>query len=81
MNHWFFLYENELKMNTENFENLTFNTFDNENILLNDSFDLDSNLNTHGFTNTTYFTPETLKAMIKENNDISFSVLQLNIRS
>ena len=49
---------------------------------MNDSFDPDSNLyNTHGFTNTTYFTPETLKAMIKENNDISFSVLHLNIRS
>ena len=29
--------------------------------------------NTHGFTNTTYFTPETLKDMIKEINDISFS--------
>ena len=69
-------------MNTEDFENLIFNTFDKENILLNDSFDPDSNLyNTHGFTNTTYFTPETLKAMIKENNDISFSVLHLNIRS
>ena len=37
--------------------------------------------NTHGFTNTTYFTPETLKDMIKEINDISFSVLHLNIRS
>ena len=30
-------------MNTKDFENLTFNTFDKENILLNDSFDLDSN--------------------------------------
>ena len=69
-------------MNTKDFENLTFNTFDKENILLNDSFDPDSNFfNTHGFTNTTYFTPETSKAMIKENNDISFSVLHLNIRS
>ena len=69
-------------MNPEDFENLTFNTFDNENILLNYSFDPDSNFfNTHGFTNTTFFTPETLKAMIKENNDISFSVLHLNIRS
>ena len=49
---------------------------------MNDSFDPDSNFfNTHGFTNTTFFTPETLKAMIKENNDISFSVLHLNIRS
>ena len=69
-------------MNTEDFENLTFNTFDKENILLNDSFDPDSNFfNTHGFTSTIFFTPETLKAMIKENNDISFSVLHLNIRS
>ena len=65
-------------MNTEDLENLIFNTFDKENILWNDSFDPDSNFfNTH----TTYFAPETLKAMIKENNDISFSVLHLNIRS
>ena len=72
----------ELKMNTKDFENLTFNTFDKENILLNDSFDVDSNFfNMHDFTNTTYFTRETLKAMIKENIDISFSVLNLNIRS
>ena len=49
---------------------------------MKDSFDPDINFfNTHGFTNTTYFTPETLKAVIKENNDISFSVLHLNIRS
>ena len=47
-------------MSTEDFENLTFNTFDNENILLSDSFDPDRTFfNTHGFTNTTYFTPET----------------------
>ena len=57
-------------MNTEDFENLTFNTFDKENIFLNDSFDPDSNFfNTHSFTDTTYFTTETLKAM--KNNDIS----------
>ena len=60
-------------MNTEDFEILTFNTIDKEYILLNDSFDPDSNFfNTHGFTNTTYFTPETVKAMTKEDNDISF---------
>ena len=69
-------------MNTEDFEIPTFNTFDKEYILLNDSLDPDSNFfNTHGFTNTTYFTPETVKVMIKENNDISFSALYLNIRS
>ena len=69
------------KMNSEDFENLTFNAFDKENILLKDSFVPDSNFfNTHGFTNTTYFKPETLKAMIKENNDISFLILHLNIR-
>ena len=46
-----------------------------------DSFDPDSNFfNRHGFINTTYFTPETLKAMLTENNGISFSVLHLNIR-
>ena len=77
------LQEEEGKLlNTEDFENLTFNTFDKENILLNDSFDADGNFfNTHGFTNTTYFTTETLKTMIIENNEISFSVLHLNIRS
>ena len=54
-------------MSTEDFENLTFNTFDKEKILLNDSFDQDSNFfNTYGFTNTTYFTSETLKDMIKK---------------
>ena len=77
------LQEEEGKLlNTEDFENLTFNTFDKENILLNDSFDADGNFfNTHGFTNTTYFTTETLKTMIIANNEISFSVLHLNIRS
>ena len=41
-------------MNIEDFENLAFNAFDKENILLNDSFDTESNFfNTHGFTNTT----------------------------
>ena len=69
-------------MNTEDFEIPTFNIFDKEYILLNDSLDPDSNFfNTHGFTNTTYFTPETVKVMIKENNHISFSALYLNIRS
>ena len=54
-NYWFFSYEQELKMSTEDFENLPFNTFDKENILLNDSFDPESNFfNTHGFSNTTY---------------------------
>ena len=42
-NYWFFSYEKVLKMNTEDFENLTFNTFDKENTLLYDSFDPDSN--------------------------------------
>ena len=69
-------------MNAKGFENLSFNTFDKENIPLNNSFDPESNFfNTHGFTNTTYFTRETSKAMIKENNDISFSILHLNVRS
>ena len=55
MNCWFFSNENKLKMKTEDFENLTFNTFDNKNILLNDSFDPDNNFfNMHGFTNATY---------------------------
>ena len=68
-------------MNTKDFDNLTFNTFDNKNILLNDSFQPDSNFfNMHNSTNTTNFTPETLKVMTKENNDISFSILHPNIR-
>ena len=67
-------------MNAKSFENLTFNTFDKETILLNNSFDPNNNFfNTHGFTNTTYFTHETSKAIIKENNGISFSVPHLNI--
>ena len=49
---------------------------------MNNSFDLESNFfNTHGFTNTTYFTVASLKTLIKENNEISFSDLYLNIRS
>ena len=49
---------------------------------MNDLLDPDSNFfSSHGFTNTTYFTSETLKTMIKENSDISFSVLHLNIIS
>ena len=69
-------------MNAKSFENLTFNTFDKETILLNNSFDPNNNFfNTHGFTNTIYFTREILKAMIKENNGISFSTLHLNITS
>ena len=67
-------------MKAKSFENLTFNTFDKETILLNNSFDPNNNFfNTHGFTNTTYFTHETSKAIIKENNGISFSVPHLNI--
>ena len=78
----FFSYELRIKNEYQKIENLTFNTFDKKTILLNDSFDPDRNFfNTRGFTNTTYFTPETLKAKIRENNDISFSVLHLNIRS
>ena len=62
-------------MNIEDFENLTFNTFDKKN-------DPNSNFfNTLGFINTNYFTAKTLKILIKENNDISFSVLYLNIKS
>ena len=69
-------------MNTQDFENLTFNTFNKENILLDDSVDPDNNFfDTHDIPKTTYFTPDTLKTIIKENNDISFSVLHLNIRS
>ena len=69
-------------MNTQDFENLTFNTFNKENILLDDSFDPHNNFfDTHDIPKTTYSTPDTLKTMRKENNDISFSVLHLNIRS
>ena len=50
-------------MNVKDFENLTFNTSDKENRNF---------FNIHGFTNTTYFTTESSRTMIKENNDISF---------
>ena len=63
-------------------ENLTFNTLDEENITLDDSFDPDNNIfNTHGFANTTDFTTETLKTMMEVNNDISFSVHHINVRT
>ena len=63
-------------MDIKDFENLTFNTFNKENILLNDSFDLDHNFfNRHGFTNTTYFTPETLKTMIIMTSHFQSSIL------
>ena len=69
-------------MNTKEFQKLTFNTFDIGNILLDDSLESDSNyFNTHGFSNTTYFTLETLKTMIKGNNDISFSVMTSHSQS
>ena len=35
----------------------------------------------HGFTNTTNFLPETRKTMMKESNDISFSILHVNIKN
>ena len=51
-------------------------------LLLDDSFDPDNNIfNTHGFANTTYFITETLKTMIEVNNDISFSVRHVNVRT
>ena len=65
-------------MNARDFKNLIFNTFDKENILLNNFFDPDSIFFFfYSCTNTTYFTPETLKNLIKENDGISFSVLNL----
>ena len=65
-------------MNTKDFENLTFNIFDKENILLDGSFDPDSNVfYTHGFTNTTYFTPATLKNMIKSHSQSSILISEV----
>ena len=54
-------------MNARDFKNLIFNTFVKEKILLNNSFDPDSIFfYTHSCTNTTYFTPEALKNLIKK---------------
>ena len=41
--YWFSSYESEFKMNIKDFENLTFNTYDRENILLNYLVYSDSN--------------------------------------
>ena len=63
-------------MKTQDFENLPFNTFDKENIILNDSFDPDSNFfNRYGFINTTYFKSEILKAMIMTSHPQSFILI------
>ena len=56
--------------------------FNKEKLFLNNSCDPKNNFfNMLDFTSTTYFTPETLKAMIKQNNGISFSGIHRNIRS
>ena len=48
---------------------------------MNVSFDSESNFFIAPGFSTTYFTPETSKTMTEENYDISFSGLDLNIRS
>ena len=64
------------------FENLKFNPFDLQNILLNNSNDPDDNfLNTYQFSDTNYVTIEETKSKLSCFDNKSFSILHLNIRS
>ena len=72
----------------DNFENLSFNPFSNqENILLNNDFDPDKHLfdeNAFLSLNAEYYTVEDIKNKLNssfDNSDNSFSVIHLNIRS
>ena len=61
-----FLFSNELVPMAENslFQNLSFNPFNFESILLNNNQDPDENL-TENFNNCSYFTPDELKNSIE----------------
>ena len=67
---------------TTSFENLSFNAFDNDRILLNDANDPDQNIFLQEtLLNTSYFTPESAKVSLNSVKDDSFSVIHINIRS
>ena len=64
------------------FENLNFNPFNFESILLNNNQDPDENLS-ESFKNCSYFTPNEIKVSLQKIPDAnkSFSVISFNIRS
>ena len=66
----------------DDFENLTFNPFDLQYILLNNINDPDDNFfNTNQFSDKNYFTIEETKSKLSCCDNKSFSILHLNIRS
>ena len=66
----------------DDFENLHFSPFDLQNLLLDNYNDPDDNFfNTSHFTDSSYFTTEETKSKLSSNDDKSFSILHLNIRS
>ena len=62
------------------FENLSFNPFNFESILLNNNQDPDENL-TENFKNCSYFTPNELKDSLEKTPLNNFSIISFNIRS
>ena len=75
----------EISMTSEEstlFENLNFNPFDIESILLNKNQDPDENL-FENFKNSSYFTPTDLKFSLEHSpyTNESFSIISFNIRS
>ena len=62
------------------FENLSFNPFNFESILLNNNQDPDENL-TENFKNCSYFTSNELKHSLEKIPHKNFSIISFNIRS
>ena len=62
------------------FQNLSFNPFNFESILINNNQDPDENL-TENYQNCSYFTPDELKESIEKIPLKGFSIISFNIRS
>ena len=71
-----------MAINENVFENLNFNPFSVESILLNNNQDPDENLS-EIFKNCSYFTPDELKVLLKQypEGNKSLSIICFNIRS
>ena len=74
------------KQEANNFENLNFNPFLKQKyILINNDFDADNNFfneNTFQNLNANYFSEEEFKDKLNtQSNNLSFSILHINIRS
>ena len=76
------LHSNEIVPMEENslFENLSFNPFNFEYILLSNNQDPDENL-TESFNNCSYFTPDELNHSIEKSPLKRFSIVNFNIRN